>query len=517
MGKIKICLNMIVKDEAHVIEETLENVRKYISFWVISDTGSTDGTQDIIKNFFKKYDIPGELVQHKWEDFGTNRSYALEAAYKHRKRFDYVWVMDADDLVVGELPIPKDKISDAYSLTYGKGFTYQRTQMFRSTEKWKYVGVLHEYPKCITKHKPEIAPLPGNYYIDSRRLGARNKDANKYIKDAAVLEKGLQKEPNNVRYMFYLAQSYMDAQIYDKAIYWYNKRIEAGQWFEEVYYSYYRIATCMQKMGLEWSEVEKAFIAAWKNLPSRAEPLYEICKHYREAGDYERGYKFGKLGVNIPFPKDQVLFLFKCVYDYQIKDELSICAFFSGKYEEAIQLVENILKEKLYFDGEEERFVKRLQSFKESLLGEKLDVKSLGELSEDEIWVKFRKVTQLRFEGRNDTAMELGLQLLNRYNMNINSQKINAELSPDLKTRLINLYYDMSVSSYYTKYRKDMLRLCEKLLYTRNVPLDDSNLNNINNNKRFILPYIGDFLHSKNLKIDFLPPIIPGTDKRLDH
>ena len=47
-----ICLNMIVKDEAHIITETLNNISKYIDYWVISDTGSTDGTQDLIKNFF---------------------------------------------------------------------------------------------------------------------------------------------------------------------------------------------------------------------------------------------------------------------------------------------------------------------------------------------------------------------------------------------------------------------------------------------------------------------------------
>ena len=48
-----ICLNMIVKNESHIIEKTLENLCSYIKFtyWVICDTGSVDNTIDIISIF----------------------------------------------------------------------------------------------------------------------------------------------------------------------------------------------------------------------------------------------------------------------------------------------------------------------------------------------------------------------------------------------------------------------------------------------------------------------------------
>src|SRR5438309_6095488 len=82
-----ICLNMIVKNEAHVIEELLATVAKYIDYYVISDTGSTDGTQEKIKNYFDKIGINGEIHQNTWVcptseinyfDFGYNRSIALD-------------------------------------------------------------------------------------------------------------------------------------------------------------------------------------------------------------------------------------------------------------------------------------------------------------------------------------------------------------------------------------------------------------------------------------------------------
>ncbi|WEI04112.1 glycosyltransferase [Acinetobacter johnsonii] len=58
-----ICLNMIVKNESHIIEETLENICQHIqlAYWVISDTGSTDNTVEIIENFFEKKKIAGEI------------------------------------------------------------------------------------------------------------------------------------------------------------------------------------------------------------------------------------------------------------------------------------------------------------------------------------------------------------------------------------------------------------------------------------------------------------------------
>jgi hypothetical protein len=38
-----ICLNMIVRNEAHIIRETLDAVAPYISERAIVDTGSADG------------------------------------------------------------------------------------------------------------------------------------------------------------------------------------------------------------------------------------------------------------------------------------------------------------------------------------------------------------------------------------------------------------------------------------------------------------------------------------------
>ena len=78
MIRSTICLNMIVKNEIAVIARCLESVKSFIDYWVIVDTGSTDGTQAMIQSIMQ--DIPGELHERPWRDFGFNRTEAAELA-----------------------------------------------------------------------------------------------------------------------------------------------------------------------------------------------------------------------------------------------------------------------------------------------------------------------------------------------------------------------------------------------------------------------------------------------------
>jgi glycosyltransferase involved in cell wall biosynthesis len=97
-----ICLNMIVRDEASVIAETLDSVAAHLHYWVVVDTGSRDDTVKVIRSYFEDRDIAGEIHERAWRDFGRNRSEALALC---RGKADYAWVIDADDIVVGEVDL----------------------------------------------------------------------------------------------------------------------------------------------------------------------------------------------------------------------------------------------------------------------------------------------------------------------------------------------------------------------------------------------------------------------------
>ena len=112
-----ICLNMIVKDEARIIRRCLDTVMQLIGYWVIVDTGSTDGTQDIIREHLK--DIPGELHERHWKDFGHNRTEALELA---KGKAVYTLVIDADEMLIAEPGFETPPLTaDAYQTLHQVG------------------------------------------------------------------------------------------------------------------------------------------------------------------------------------------------------------------------------------------------------------------------------------------------------------------------------------------------------------------------------------------------------------
>jgi protein-L-isoaspartate O-methyltransferase len=334
-----ICLNMIVCNEAHIVTEVLDTVAPYITSWVIVDTGSTDGTQDVIRTHMAGLGIPGELYERPWRDFGHNRSEALTLA---QGQADYIWVIDADDLVAG-VPDFSKLTADVCSLRYGDptGFTYWRRQLFRNGMPWSYKGVVHEYSSCAVPYVEQR--LEGRYHIDSRRLGGRNQDPLKYARDAELLLTEVQRNPTDHRSAFYLAQSYYDLGDYAQARDWYARRAQMGGWDEEVYVSKLRYAGSLAKLGTPWPLVQDAYLQAWEFRPTRAEALFAIAFHYRNAKQYHLGYMFAKQAAEIPLPRNDILFVSGDVYTWRAVDEQAVCASWIGKNNEAIALFQFLL------------------------------------------------------------------------------------------------------------------------------------------------------------------------------
>jgi glycosyltransferase involved in cell wall biosynthesis len=335
--KKTICLVMIVKDESQVIKRCLDSVKDFIDYWVICDTGSTDGTQEIIKNLMAEYKIPGELHQTTWKDFGTNRTESLELSFG---KCDYRFVMDADDYV--ELIKPNifdDLIYDYYliPIIYGN-LNFKRIQIFKSNQEWKYLGVLHEYiqgPENLLLSSDSIDGLiiHANSSRD-RRDGVSAEE--KYYHDALVFEKELLLNKNltldlKTRYQFYLAQSYKYSGMIERALIEYKKRVEMGGWGEEVYYSLYQIAEIKNNLNYPESEIIDSYLKAWEYRPLRLEAVYKLIKFLIFKERYFLAFSLVEICL-VTDETDDILFLEKEIWDWKILYEYSVLAFDLGKF-----------------------------------------------------------------------------------------------------------------------------------------------------------------------------------------
>ncbi len=355
----RLCLNMIVRDEAHVISECLDSVVPYIDYWVICDTGSRDDTPAIIERYFAERQIPGELHHHEWQDFGYNRSRALELV---RGKASYAWVIDADDFLVGE-PDFSALSAGSYDLSYrlGDSCSYWRRQIFRMDLPWEYRGVVHEY--AHSDIAADAQRLPGDYHIEARRLGGvRNSDpAGKYARDVALLEGAHQKDPDDARTVFYLAQSHYDHGDMRMAEHWYRKRAAMAGWEEEAFFAMLRVGLALEAQGRPFSVVRGALLDAWEARPQRAEPLCHLARLCRLQQQWQQAYLFAREALATPFPERDALFVDDSVWAWRAQDELAIAAYWTGRFEQSRELCQHLLNTGVLPQGELERVRANLQ------------------------------------------------------------------------------------------------------------------------------------------------------------
>lgn len=340
---MKVVLILMVRNESKIIERCLKAVEHVVDAFCVHDTGSADATCDIVKKFLTGRS--GCLTTSEWKDFGHNRTLSFQAAHSYVRdtlQWDledtYGLLLDAD-MVFHEGTLREQALTEkGYTIVQANGrMEYPNCRLIRMDHNWTCRGVTHEYWDGPTQ------PMAKSVcWIDDRNDGGCKSD--KFQRDARLLEEGLKKEPENVRYMFYLAQTYHCLGRDKDAIPMYKKRFRAGGWDEERWYSLYMIGQCYLKLQ-EIAKFEKYMNLAHEFRPSRAESLYKLTKYFRENSFHYKSYQYMTMGISIPLSTDS-LFVENDVYENLFYYERSILDYYvkSDKREGARSSIQYLMR-----------------------------------------------------------------------------------------------------------------------------------------------------------------------------
>jgi glycosyltransferase involved in cell wall biosynthesis len=381
MKTISLC--MIAKNESKVILRCLESVRPIVDYVLVEDTGSTDGTQAIIRDWLGSVGLSGQVYDEPWRDFAYNRSHVL-AKLRKNKNVDYAFMLDADDHIVLDANFDiasfKNSLSlDLYDVELRSGpASYLRPQICSNRREFRYRGVLHEFLQ-----EPRGRATRGRtngFYITSTREGARSQDPEKYHKDAALLEEALRTERDEFlrsRYTFYMARSYENAGDKELALKAFLKRATLGHWTEEIFMSLYSAGHLEEQLGRPVEEVIARFMQASKVAPARAEALHAASRVCRENKRFAEGYDYARRGLAIPLPANG-LFVVPWIYDYGLLDEFAINAYGSEHHEDCLEACERLLQEGKIPAEMRERVENNARFAREKLTSPRVEMKKEG-------------------------------------------------------------------------------------------------------------------------------------------
>jgi hypothetical protein len=343
MGLIELV--MMVRDEAGSIAETIASARHIVDRWTVLDTGSTDGTQNIVRTWLRG--IPGQLAEERFVDYGASRSRALDLA---GEACTFTLMLSGDETLREGAALRRfcearaGDVAGAYLVdTRMGGEVYGSARLARTAARWRYVGETHEV-LVGTDGQGSAERVPDALIVHDVSRRSRAAVVARWERDLDILNRQLVAEPGYRRALFYRAQTLECLGRLDDAIDAYQARIDAGGWHEEVFIAMLRQARLSAIAGRPWADVERLFMQAWLFSPWRAEPFYDIALHYLDERNWDRAFVFAEAAAIIPEPRYDILFIEADVYRWKAADAMAVAAWYLGKKDVGRQAAERAVK-----------------------------------------------------------------------------------------------------------------------------------------------------------------------------
>ena len=361
----KLVLTQIMKDEAHVITRMLNSIKSIVDIVCLIDTGSTDNTIEVVKKWGQQNNIETYVFERPFDNFENSRNYSIQMAREVTKdRGNDYWGfwLDADETIEILPTFNKNGINkDLYMFnTYINAMKYTRNECFKLDKPFRFYGPVHEFIVCDDKNITSGLMEGINVRVQMDGGSWRGDIPEKYKSHAITLERYIDSNRQDPRWIFYTAQSYHDsACIKDnreeneerlrRSMKYYKERVSRVDGYpEELFYSQYRVGTIMRVLEEPWHLTMNEFLKAYSMDPLRAEPIKAIIDYYLAVGEWHNAYLFSKFAkMNFhqknPYPQ-RLLFVDETLYAWKILEVHSASCFYTGRKDEAKQTYQEMVK-----------------------------------------------------------------------------------------------------------------------------------------------------------------------------
>jgi glycosyltransferase involved in cell wall biosynthesis len=346
MSNIHIAVLMMVKNEKKRLHVTLNSIKDFADSLIIFDTGSTDETIQILKDFSNTSGIPLRLKEGEFVDFSTSRNISLDFADTFED-VNFILLLDTNDELKGGDELRKFAISEintettAYLVAQewwsGQYDKYYNMRFIKARKGWRYKGVVHEWLKN-TKEEEEgkgtnVIRISSDIKLYQDRTQDDDKSSKRFIRDKKLLLDELKVDPLEPRTLFYLAQTFSCLREFEDSFYYYKIRSTVEGFQEEKFHAYFRAGELAEILKHDWYDCMSWYMKAFEH-SQRAEPLVKIAEYYRKKNNWILSFTFADLACKLTYPEYCILFVDKKTYDYTRWHLLGIVGYYAGFYKE---------------------------------------------------------------------------------------------------------------------------------------------------------------------------------------
>lgn len=305
------------KNESRVIKRMLESCLPHVDYYVMQNNGSTDGTDEIAKQFLTDNNLSGEIynVDEGWIGFGWNRDHLIRYCQKLDHGCDWIIKMDCDEVLEVDddfdWSLMDDKGIQAFHIPAVQGTSvYHRAWMYNAKLPWGFNhDPCHETVYCDIegiKENFQRFDLPTSFRQIGFNEGQSWSNPVKFISDALILEEKMIKDGtmlSNLYHFWYVGKSYFDAressafplgdsqkrEYARRAIYYFQEYIKltySGGIDESAYITHIFCGNCHEELG-EIDNAIAAYNAAEQCAPERNDHLWALASLYQRNNKFD--------------------------------------------------------------------------------------------------------------------------------------------------------------------------------------------------------------------------------------